>query len=178
MAALLAIGFTVGAQTNPPPPSTPQNFVQSAIGFIGTVDTNMAFAPFLLWDEVNYQNQVDVSDGLGVSYDVLKPASYYAPGVFSLSLEAVMRNIGVAGQIAGGQGGLGANWNYYNIRIGAYADGGYSPVWHQGYAEVGVRLLKKPTPNTFLGIGMSYDLPQTSGGQQYPLVGVFAGATF
>ena len=99
-------------------------------------------------------------------------------GGITISAEGVMRNIGVAGTVASGQGGFGANYNYYSVRIGAYADGGYSEVWRQAYGEIGIRVLKKPTANTFLGVGLAYDLPQPKGNQDYPILGVFAGVTF
>lgn len=175
MAALLAIGFTAGAQTNVLSPQ--QTIFQSATDYLTSVDRTEQFTRFLFWDEINYQNQINVSDGLFVSYDIYAPTNCYTGGL-SLSAEAGMRNIGVAGQIAGGQGGFGANYNFYSVRIGTYADGGYSPVWHQGYGEIGIRVLKKPTPNTFLGVGLAYDLPQPTSGQNYPLVGIFAGVTF
>lgn len=175
-AALLAAGFTAQAQTNTVTPV--QSIFQSFSSYLLDVNTNWGFNSFLIWNEVDYQNQIDISDGLGASYDVLHPANYVVSSAASLSLEAVMRNIGVAGRLASGQGGIGVNWNHYNIRIGGYADGGYNETWHKAYCELGVRVLKKPTPNTFLGVGLSYDLPQLDSQQNYPLVGVFGGISF
>jgi hypothetical protein len=167
-ALLLTVALAACAQ-----PTT--NFLQSAQLYFTSVNTNYTFSRFLLWNGMNYQNNVNISDELVASFDVYAPTNCYQGGL-TASLEGGMRNSGIAGTVVSGQGGAGLNYNYYDTRIGLYADGGYDDPLHRGFAEVGLRLLKKPTANTFLGTGLGLQFPTT--GPQYPLVSVFGGVTF
>jgi hypothetical protein len=162
-----------------------QNIISSATEYLTTINTNYQFAPLLLWDEVNYQNQIDISDGIGVSYDIYQPAGCYGTintngvtkGGFTGSVEAGIRNIGIAGQVCSGQGGFGLNYNLFDVRAGLYIDGGYNAIDSKAFGEVGFRLLKKPTQNTFAGLGLALQFPD-KGPAAYPLVSVFGGITF
>jgi hypothetical protein len=176
---IMSLAFTAPAQTvdtNAPPP-TPQSFYDTTILYFSSVDTNMMFTPFKLWTSMDYQNNINFAAGINVSYDILQPASY-AKGI-SLGFECGMRNAGIAGVIVDGKGGLNVGYNYYSIRLEGYADGGYSDANNNGFGEIGARLLKKATPNTFFGMSLSGQFPHAArGGPAYPIVGVIAGATF
>ena len=151
------------------------NFLVSVENYFTGINTNYTFNRVLVWDGMEYQNGVNIADDLAGSFDVYAPKGCYTGGL-TVSLEGGMRNAGVAGTIVSGQGGAGLNYNYYDVRLGAYADGGYNQVTHQGYGELGVRVMKKPTQNTFIGIGLAMQLPTSK--TAYPLAGVFAGVTF
>jgi hypothetical protein len=171
--ALAALAFTPVA---PAARAQSTNFLVSVENYFTTVNTNFTFQRVQVWNGMEYQNGVNIADDLAASFDVYAPAGCYTGGL-SVSLEGDMRNSGIAGTIVSGQGGAGLNYNYYDIRLGGYADGGYSAVSHKGYGELGLRAMKKMTPNTFAGISLGMQLP-TIKGPNYPLAGVFAGVTF
>ncbi|MGA3268052.1 MAG: hypothetical protein ABSE16_14650 [Verrucomicrobiota bacterium] len=165
--AFLAMGVTVRAQ--------PTNFLVSVEYYFTGINTNFTFQRVQVWNGMEYQNGVNIADDLAGSFDVYAPTGCYTGGL-TVSLEGDMRNSGIAGTIVSGQGGAGLNYNYYDVRFGGYADGGYDAVTHQGYGELGLRVMKKMTPNTFAGISLAVQLPTK--GTTYPLAGVFAGVTF
>lgn len=177
ISVLLLSGLTLRAQTNTPPvvpPSTPQGFLSSALLYFSSINTNYTFSPFKIWTGGDYQNQINFADSINFSYDVLQPASY-TQGV-AFGAEAGMRNAGIAGTIVSYAAGGNVSYNYYDTRIEGYVDGGYNDPFHKGFAELGARILKKPTANTFLGLGLGFQIPTK--GPNYPIASVIAGATF
>ena len=104
-------------------------------------------------------------NSIGLSYDVWK----------MVSVEGVFRNSGVAGTVVDGQGGLGLSFKVHDVRLTAYADGGYGFEDDQDkiYAELGVRVLKALTTHTFAGVGIGVQLP---GDRQ--VLSAFVGFTF
>lgn len=185
IAATVSLSYVSSAQITTNTFTDPyQSIVSSAESYLTSVNTNFTYAPVLLWDEVNYQNQVDISDGIGLSYDIYTIYGTYGTigtngtltGGMTVSLEGGIRNIGIAGQVCSGQGGAGINYNLFDIRFGVYVDGGYNAIHSTGFVEAGFRLLKKPTQNTFAGLGLALQYPNK--GPQYPLVSIFAGVTF
>ncbi len=165
---LIGCGLPAQAQTT--------NFLNSVENYFTGVNTNFTFSRVLVWNGMEYQNGVNIADDLAGSFDVYAPKGCYMGG-FTASLEGDMRNAGIAGTIVSGQGGAGLNYNYFDVRLGGYADAGYNELTHRGYGEIGVRVMKKPTQNTFIGFGLGMQLP-TIKGPQYPLGGVFGGVTF
>jgi len=165
--ALLSLSVSLQAQTT--------NFFQSVEIYFTGINTNYTFSRVLVWNGMEYQNGVNIADDLAGSLDVYAPKGCYTGGI-TASLEGGMRNAGIAGTIVSGQGGAGLNYNYFDVRLGGYADGGYNEVTHRGYGELGARVMKKPTPNTFVGVGAAMQLPTK--GPAYPLASVFGGVTF
>ena len=65
MKSLLLIG-ALGALCLAPA-AMAQNIFQTATNYFSTVDMTEQFTRFLFWNEINYQDQINVSDGLGAS---------------------------------------------------------------------------------------------------------------
>ena len=174
---LCALSATAQTQTNQPPP-TPQAFYQSVLDYFGSNDPTMQFTRFKLWTEGDYQNNVNFADKIAVSFDLYTSDATYTNAI-TFGVEAGMRNAGIAGTIVDGGGGVNLSYNVDSIRVEGYADGAYSQISQEPFAELGIRILKKATANTFLGLSLGFQVPTTPrGGPAYPIFGVLAGATF
>jgi hypothetical protein len=90
-----------------------------------------------------------------------------------------MRNAGIAGTIVDVRFGGVAAYNHYDTRMEAYIDGVYDAQYNTGGAEVGFRIEKKATDNTFFGLGLGVQIPQHTrdGNPAYPIVSVYTGFT-
>ena len=167
-------------QTNaaPPLPSTPQEFYTSVLDYFSSNDPTMQFTKFKLWTEADYQNNVNIASKIAVSFDVYSTDATYTNAI-TFGVEGGMRNAGIAGTIVDGTGGIQLAYNINSIRLEGYIDGGYSAISSEGFAELGMRVDKKLTPNTFAGLSMGFQIPTTpKGGTAYPIIGVIVGATF
>ena len=179
VAAAIALASSSQAQsiTNSPPP-TPQAFYTSFLDYFTSNDPTMQFSRFKIWTEGDYQNNVNFANKIALSFDVYTTDSKYTNAI-SFGIEGGMRNAGIAGTIVDGTAGAELAYSINSIRIEAYADGGYGTISHQGFAELGMRVDKKLTPNTFAGLSMGFQVPTTpKGGTAYPIIGVLVGATF
>ena len=124
-----------------------QYFTSNNPEFDSTFTTNKGTA----WvSVVSAQGQsVPLQNEIGVSYNVWK----------MLQIEAVTRDGGVTGGIVSMQGGIGLTAAIHDIKLTAYADGGYNlakqSTGQKVYAELGFRAQKALTQNTFAGVQMS-----------------------
>ena len=163
--------------TNAPPPS-PQAFTTSILNYFSSNDPTMQFGKFKLWTEADYQNNVNIASKIALSFDVYTTDPTYTNAI-TVGVEGGMRNAGIAGTIVDGTAGLQLAYNLNSIRVEGYIDGGYSAMSSQGFAELGIRVDKMLTPNTFAGLSMGFQMPTTpKGGTAFPIIGVIVGAKF
>lgn len=176
--ALLA-ATVIHAQTPAPAPApaAPPNFFGSVTGYFTSFNTNydasVAAARMSLWTGADSLQGagVPLANSLGLSYNVYAPTN----SSLRLSIETVIRNSGVAGTIVSDQIGGGVGFIFHDTKFTAYADGGYDFIATKDrfYGEVGLRLQKNLTENTFAGIGIGVQFPQNRQIEQ-----VFAGFSF
>ena len=174
---VMGMGYSLQAQTNLPPAS-PQEFYTSVLQYLTSNDPTMQFGRLQLWTEADYQNNVNFASDINLSFDVYTTDIAYTNAI-TIGLEGGMRNAGIAGTIVDGRGGVQLAYNINSIRVEGYVDGGYSPAGATGFAELGMRIKKMLTPNTFAGLSMGFQVPTTpAGGAAYPIIGVIVGAKF
>jgi hypothetical protein len=159
--ALMSIGLSnVFAQVNtntPPLPTSSSSFFETAQNWLTSFNTNndwnskgeMSIGVASL---SNYKDNL-VND-IRVGYDVFKV----------VSLEGGFRDTGFTGKFISAQGGLGVNVRVYDAKVTFYADGGYAfeETKEKAYGELGVRISKKMTKYTFIGVSMGEQLPRNS----------------
>lgn len=113
-----------------------------------------------------------LADAVGISYTVYD----------HLSLENVLRTSGIAGTIVSDQFGVGLNFVVIDTKLTLYGDAGYNiensrltgtKFQDNLFGEIGIRVKKALTENTYAGIGLGVQLPNTA--QVYQIV---AGFTF
>lgn len=158
--------------TNAPaaPPATSGTFFDSVTGYFSTLNPELAGT---FTNRGTFWTSIDSIQGgasplaneIGLSYGVWK----------MVSLEGVFRNSGVAGTIVDYQGGIGLSFNVVDVRLTAYADGGYgqAETSDKTYGEVGVRVMKALTTHTFAGVGIAAQLPANR-----QILSAFVGFTF
>lgn len=176
ISTLLFIGILLAsvparAQTAPP---NPQTFFESFKGYFGGFNTNLPFAgsdTFDIWTGAEYVNNQNTSASLGISWNAFTLSS--ASGL-TLGIETVTRNAGIAGVILSQSGGLNIQKTYLDTKFVGYFDGGYDFSLNKPIIEIGARVLKMLTPNTFAGIGIGERLGQKSV-SNFPTLSVFAG---
>jgi hypothetical protein len=162
---LLSFSVPLRAQTNAD--TTPGGFLSSVQNYFTTMDTNSTTfvnRNFDLWTGAEYVQGVNTASSLGLEYKISG----------SFSFESVTRNAGIAGIILSQQGGFGYSLTRYDTKLTGYIDGGYDFNGKRPYAEVGARIKKAATKNTYFGIGISTRYP----GGRTPSVGLFTGFTF
>lgn len=131
---------------------------------------------FDLWTSIdsiqgNGNSAAHLADAIGISYVVYD----------HISLENVLRTSGIAGTIMTEQFGVGLNYTVIDTKLTLYADAGYdkgnslthSKFQDNLFGEVGLRVKKALTENTYAGIGLGLQFP--SNVQVYQVV---AGFTF
>ena len=166
--AVLALGLSAQAQvgTN----LTPQSFFHTIGGYFTThnLELTNTFGAHKgeAWTSLdsiqgNASTSAKLADAVGFQYSVYD----------HLSLENVLRTSGVAGTIVSDQLGLGLNFVVIDTKITFYADAGYdfeksrlagSKFKDDLFGEVGVRVKKALTENTFGGVGLGIRLPDAS----------------
>lgn len=167
------IGVSVPAMpTNAPP--TPGNFLQTVIGYFSsttdlqTFQTNDAFD---IWTGAEYVNNLNTAATLGISWNA------WQTSVVGFGLETQTRNAGIAGTILSQGMGFNIQKVYKDIKLEAFVEGEKNFKLNVWDAEVGVRIFKALTDNTFAGIGIS-EFIGGGGTSTVPNVLVFAGAKF
>jgi hypothetical protein len=122
--ALLGLGaVTSQAQTVPSITGT-NGILYTLVGWVGSYNTNNAFGDFLGWDGPIYQNQVNVANEIGASYDLYRSAPAFSPsGLFFIAPEARFRQAGIVGVFVSEQGGIEGGWEKYDFRAGIALDG-------------------------------------------------------
>jgi hypothetical protein len=168
------------AQTNTTP--TLGGLASTITGWIGNINTNYSYADVILWDGLIYENQLNVANELGGSYDlwhsVVVPNN--STGTLFDSVEGRFRQAGIAGVFASEQGGDEFGYMKGDFRIFGYVDGVFlqnpqvfSGSSHKGAWEVGLQAEKMFSQNMAgaIFIGMQEH-------QKYPLIGVNITVTF
>jgi hypothetical protein len=145
--------------TNAPPlPTSQGSFINSAFGYFTSFNTNLdstfATDTALLWTGVDSIQGagVNLANSVGVSYKVWK----------AVSLESETRTTGIAGVLLSQQLGANLGFTVHDARLLLYADVGYAidkSAKDKIYGEIGVRVLKALTANTFAYIGVGAQLP-------------------
>lgn len=158
------------------PPSSPQNFLQTAMGYFTSFSDLKTFLTndtIDIWTGAEYIQNTETAMCLGLSYNTAwKPF-----GGFIFGVESVTRNVpGLAGSAILSQN-LGVNLQkvYKDVKVVAYVDPGIDFHEHQACVEVGLRFFKALTPNTAMGLGISERVGLGSGKiSDTPTISLFA----
>lgn len=145
-------------------------FIQTVQSYFTSFDTNSL--TFHKTNEFDVFAGADTQSGvtsasLGINYSLWR----------NVSLDEVTRGAGIGGVILSQQLGVGVSKVYYDVKLTAYVDGGYSFERKSAFAEFGVRAFKSLTANTFLGAGLALQADR-SGLRQSPVGSLFMGFTF
>lgn len=175
---LLAISSEL-AVTNPAPapsqtaPSIGDD-ISSVAGWLGNINTNYHYQDVILWDGPIYQNQVNIANEIGGSYDVFRSNTNVATSSSLLfgAIETRQRQAGIAGSwLSHGAGGE-FGWQRCDFRGGLFIDGVYldhpstvGATRHIGI-EGGVFADKMLSAASAVGVFVS-----GQSGQKYPLFG-------
>ena len=135
----------------------------------------------ILWDGAIYEDQVNVANELGGSYDIWHSSTnkLTTNGLEFAAIEIRSRQAGVTGGLISEQFGVEFGYEKCDFRAGLFADGVYRNHLAPGLAttregfEGGFFADKMFTASTAAGIFVSF---QT--GQKYPIFGVNFHATF
>ena len=152
---LAALGLQ--AQTGvPTPPADNGSFLGTVQSYFTAFNTNLdntfGASKGSIWTGVDsiQGGTVSLANSIGVSYNLYK----------MVSAEGVIRNGGVTGTILSYQGGLGFNFLVHDVRLTAYADGGYGTSGKdRTYGELGLRAQKALTEHTYAWVGVGAQLP-------------------
>lgn len=174
-ASLLTLN--VSAQSN-----TPVSFIHTVEGYFISHNPDLTNT-FGATHKADIWTSLDSIQGDKASAAKLADAVGIAYTVYDhLSLENVLRTSGIAGTIVSDQFGVGLNFTVIDTRLTLYGDGGYNienshlagtKFKDNLFGEVGIRVKKALTENTYAGIGLGVQLPNAA--QVYQVV---AGFTF
>lgn len=172
VAALIMLPVIARAQlpTNAAPtlPTTVSVGINDIIGWATSFNTNydgvFTNNHGLLWVSlVSIQGQGStLANEIGLAYEPLNS--------HIISLEAVMRNGGVAGTIISQGAGVSLNFNIHDLRISAYAEGVYQlqdrfdslgVKESKLGGEIGIRAFKALGLNTYMCLGIGSQFPTT-----------------
>jgi len=180
--AALALCVPAFAQieTNaPPPPATPTAFWNTALGWLSSHNPNNEatfFSKGEAWaGAVTMQGDVNLANEIGLTYRVYAPSN----SNFSISLEAVTRDSGIAGTFVSEGFGPSLNIKVHDVELSLYADAVYdlnseaAKFQDKLHAEIGARVKKAMTANTFIGVETFVQVPGEVRG-----FGGFLGFTF
>jgi hypothetical protein len=160
LSAPLVLPFFASAQTNLPPVDN-STFFASALSYFSSF--NPAYEEtfhsnnFAAWTGLSSVQGagVPLQNEIGLSWAVVKE---------TLAVEAVLHDSGVAGTIVNLQGGLAVNKIVHDVKLTAFAHGGYNISkdvrGDKAYAALGIRVSKALTLHTFAGIGAAVRLPR------------------
>lgn len=172
IAILLLASVPARAQTNTPPPATPQGFLTSAESYFLAFDTNKT--TFTANDTVDvftafeYVGGVNTAASLGISYNAFKLSS------LTIGIESVTRNASIGGVILSQAAGFNLQLVHYDTKVMGYVNAGYDFQQSKPCVEIGTRIFKALTDNTFAGIGIG----ERFGGSKistFPTISVFGG---
>jgi len=175
--SLVALTFTSTAQTNTPP--TPAGVISTLGAWLGNYNTNLVFQDIIIWDGPIYQNQINVANEIGASYDVFRSKPLSNGGDIFVAPEGRFRQAGIGGVWLSESGGLQFGWMKFDFRIAGYCDGVYlnnpqaTGVNQREQVEFGAQAEKMLTPSTAVGMFV--------GGQtrhSYPIFGVNLNVSF
>jgi len=179
----LTIALTpVFAQTDtniPAPPTTPTAFWNTALGWLSSHNPNNEstfFSKGEAWaGAVTMQGDVNLANEIGLAYRLYSPSN----SNFSVSLEAVTRDSGIAGTFVSEGFGPSLNIKVHDVELSLYADAVYdlnseaAKFQDKIHAEIGARVKKAMTQNTFIGVETFVQVPGEVRG-----FGGFLGFTF
>jgi hypothetical protein len=181
-ALLLACCTMAQAQidTNaPPPPATPTAFWNTALGWLSSHNPNNEetfFSKGEAWaGAVTMQGDVNLANEVGLSYKVYQPTN----SNFSVSIEAITRDSGIAGTFVSQAVGPSLNIKVHDVELQIYTDAVYdlnseaARFQDKIHAEIGARVKKAMTQNTFIGVETFVQVPGEVRG-----FGGFLGFTF
>lgn len=172
--------LAIAGQVNAPPaptnaPPTPGTFLGSVLGYFSNTSDLQTFQTndtLDIWTGAEYVNNLNTAATLGFSYNIWKQAQ---ADPFGFGLESQTRNAGVAGTILSQGIGINVQKVYRDIKLEAFAEGEKNFVLNTFDAEVGVRIFKALTDNTFGGFGVS-EFIGGGGTSKVPNFLVFLGA--
>ena len=167
---LAAVSLQAQITTNQPAiPTSPANIVQTTIGWLSDLDTNMPTFTgnkAMLWTGASsiQGGPVSLVNDIGLSYDVFQVRKTNSSSIFYVAPEALMRSGGVSGTVVSWQAGVGAGVILYDLRIGLYADGGSYVIGvnkdqSKIYGEVGLRVMKGLGAHFAAGVGVGAQFP-------------------
>jgi len=152
---LSAFAISAFPQDPPPIPTSSGSFFQTASAYFTTFNTNAEMG----WSQkgelaaglASLRGPVNLANNLRLAYEV-------AP---SVALESITRDSGISGTWLSQSLGVAYSFKRWDARLIPYAAAGYrfnesSERW---YGEVGLRVNKKMTRYTFMGIGLGAQLP-------------------
>ena len=148
--------------------------------WLGNINTNYSYQDVILWDGPVYENQVNIANELGGSYDIWHSVTGPTTnGLIFGAIESRSRQAGIAGSwLSEGLGGE-FGWQKCSFRGGVFVDGIYlnhpSAVGAKSRlgAEGGVFMDDMLSAATAAGVFIS---GQT--GQKYPIIGANLKVTF
>jgi len=174
-AILATAGYSSQAQsTTNAAPSVP-GFVTQFGDYLTTVNTNYNYQPVSMWTAAVYQNNVNVSDEVGVSWDLWE--QNVNGGLFA-AVESRTRNAGIAGTVVSEGGGMEFGYMKYSLKVGVFGDGVYvtsqaatlTSKAKGGYGAGEVGLFVNQMFSSTAGAGLFVSL-QTGARPLYPLIG-------
>ena len=163
----MAVGYSQ-AQTNAPTPPTPSGVAARVESWLDNYDTNLSYSDVIVWDGPVYQDQVNVANELGASYDVWR-SSTNTDNLFFAGVEARLRQGAIAGAFVSEGVGGEFGWMKYDFRVRrenalATKTGG----GHYAF-ELGAFADKMLSKSSAMGVFIS---KQTADSSHAPLIGV------
>lgn len=142
------------AQTNAPaPPTDTGSFFNTVQDWLLSQNTNNTWSTrgqVSAGLDTIQNSKVNLANNIRISYEVYK----------GLSLEAGIRDSGVAGTLVSGQGGLSYAFKINDVRIAPYLIAGYDRInADKKFGEAGLRVEKKMTKWTFIGLSFGQQFP-------------------
>jgi hypothetical protein len=176
----MASAATSRAQSSNTPPSI-GDILSTGAGWIGNINTNYHFQNAIVWDGPIYENQVNVANELGASYDLWHSDtnSMTTNGILFGAIETRQRQAGIAGTWLSHGGGAEFGWQKCDFRGGLFIDGVYldhpSSVGASSHlaGEVGLFADKMLSSASAVGIFVA-----GQSGQKYPIIGANLNVSF
>ncbi len=165
---LITATISMMAQTDtntPAPPQSSPAFWTTALNWLKSSNPNNEgtfFSRGEAWaGVVSLQGSVNIANEIGLSYKVYQPTN----SNFSVSIEAVTRDSGITGFFLSEQIGPCLNVKVKDVELSIYADAQYDlraegkSTLDNIHAEIGARVKKAMTQNTFIGVSMFTQVP-------------------
>lgn len=120
--ALAFIG-AVTSQAQTPSLTGTNGVIATVAGWVSSYNTNLAFADFIGWDGPVFQNNVNIGNELGASYDLWRSQKANNPnGLFFVAPEGRFRQAAVGGALSSENIGGEIGWQKYDFRAGLFGD--------------------------------------------------------
>jgi hypothetical protein len=181
LAGILAFAAKAHSQTTTNTVPSLGDSLSSVASWAGNINTNLHYADVILWDGPVYENQVNVANELGGSYDLWRSDTNALTGnsLLFAGVETRNRQAGIAGSwLSEGFGGE-FGWMKGDFRAGLFCDGVHldnpgavGATSHFAF-EGGIFADKMLSSASAVGLFGSF---QT--GQKYPILGAHLVVTF